>query len=81
MKRPLPLGLSLGFLLALALTQGATAATFTVRNLSDAGRGSLRQAVLNANASPGADVVAFAPGLTGTARFMANYSLIEWHRT
>src|SRR5262245_56353410 len=35
--------------------------TFTVRNLADSGVGSLRQAVLDANAHPGADLIAFAP--------------------
>jgi hypothetical protein len=40
--------------------------TFTVLNLADGGEGSLRQAVLDANASPGADTIDFAPGLTGT---------------
>jgi Calx-beta domain len=38
--------------------------TFTVTNLLDSGPGSLRQAVLDANANPGADDVAFA--VTGT---------------
>jgi hypothetical protein len=56
----------LAFLLALVLARGATAATFTVTSLADAGPGSLRQAVFNAEAAPGADEVAFAPGLTGT---------------
>jgi hypothetical protein len=36
-------------------------ATFTVGNLADSGLGSLRQAVLDANARPGADVIRFAP--------------------
>src|SRR5262245_64683427 len=40
--------------------------TFTVLNLADSGPGSLRAAVLVANTSPGADVIDFAPGLTGT---------------
>ena len=34
-------------------------ATFTVTSADDAGRGTLRQAILDANASPGADTVAF----------------------
>lgn len=39
------------------------AATFTVINTNDSGVGSFRQAVLNANATPGADTIAFAiPG-------------------
>src|SRR4051812_27705122 len=35
--------------------------TFTVKNLADTGAGSLRQAVLDANANPGADVIRFGP--------------------
>src|SRR5690349_20891093 len=35
----------------------AWAATFAVTNLSDAGAGSLRQAILDANASPAADTI------------------------
>lgn len=53
-------------LLLLIPTADATAATFTVTNLADSGSGSLRQAVLDANAEAGADIVAFTPGLTGT---------------
>jgi hypothetical protein len=40
--------------------------TYTVTNLSDSGAGSLRQAVLDANANPGADVIQFNKGLSGT---------------
>src|SRR5229473_5794791 len=40
--------------------------TFTVLNLLDSGPGSLRQAVLDANDQPGADVIRFAHGLHGT---------------
>ena len=42
------------------------ATTFTVTNLNDSGPGSLRQAVLDANANVGHDTILFAPGLTGT---------------
>src|SRR5262245_14234972 len=35
--------------------------TFTVGNLADSGPGSLRQAVLDANDNPGADLIRFAP--------------------
>ncbi|HEY1377735.1 MAG TPA: right-handed parallel beta-helix repeat-containing protein [Gemmataceae bacterium] len=41
-------------------------ATFTVTTLNDAGPGSLRQAILDANADTQADDVVFTPGLTGT---------------
>src|SRR5262249_47440078 len=40
-------------------------ATFTVTNLNDAGPGSLRQALADADA-PGADTIVFQPGLSGT---------------
>src|SRR5918999_1898939 len=53
-------------LLALAATDRPLAATFTVTNLNNAGPGSLRRAVSDANASAGPDNVVFAPGLTGT---------------
>jgi hypothetical protein len=35
--------------------------TFLVTNVADSGAGSLRQAILDANANPGADVIRFAP--------------------
>jgi hypothetical protein len=40
--------------------------TFLVSNLADSGAGSLRQAIINANTQPGADVVNFASNLHGT---------------
>src|SRR5262249_57674951 len=49
-----------------ALEDRTTPSTFTVLNLADGGEGSLRQAVLDANALPGADEVRFADGLQGT---------------
>ena len=49
-----------------AFTAGLSAATFTVTNTGDSGAGSLRQAILDANAHAGADVVRFATGLHGT---------------
>src|SRR5437762_2210933 len=45
-----------------ALEDRTLPSTFTVLNLADSGAGSLRQAVLDANANPGADVIAFAVG-------------------
>jgi uncharacterized repeat protein (TIGR01451 family) len=46
------------------LPQPAT--TFTVTNLNDSGPGSLRQAVLDANATAGFDTITFQSGLAGT---------------
>jgi hypothetical protein len=40
--------------------------TFPVVNLNDAGDGSLRKAIADANARGGADDITFQPGLTGT---------------
>lgn len=51
---------------ALAVAPSADAATFTVTNLSDSGAGSLRQAIIDANTTGGADVVAFQAALSGT---------------
>lgn len=42
---------------------------FIVANTSDAGEGSLRQAVLNANAIAGTDTVRFSDGTAGTVNF------------
>lgn len=44
----------------------ASAATFTVANLNDNGAGSLRQAIIDANGSAGADVINFNAALSGT---------------
>src|SRR5437588_12562628 len=48
-----------------ALEDRATPATFTVLNATDAGAGSLRQAITDANAAAGADTIVFAPALLG----------------
>lgn len=44
----------------------ALPSTITVTTLGDAGVGSLRQAMLDAETAPGADTIDFAAGLTGT---------------
>ncbi len=43
-----------------ALASGALAATYPVTTIADSGAGSLRQAILDANANPGADAIGFA---------------------
>src|SRR5579859_2565387 len=60
-KRVLPTRLSVE-----RLEDRTVPSTFTVQNLADSGPGSLRAAVTAANAHPGADVIAFTPGLRGT---------------
>ena len=47
---------------------GAAAATFTVTNTNDAGAGSLRQAVLDTQAAPGADTIVFDPAVFNVPR-------------
>ncbi|MBM4072251.1 MAG: hypothetical protein FJ271_25485 [Planctomycetes bacterium] len=46
----------------------ATTGNFVVSNLNDAGKGSLRQAIINANNHPGFDTIVFKPGLEGTIK-------------
>lgn len=43
-----------------------SAATFTVANVNDSGTGSLRDAITQANALAGDDIINFGPGVTGT---------------
>ncbi len=52
--------LALAFAAALLHATGARAATYSVTTTADTGAGSLRQAILDANASPGHDTIAFA---------------------
>jgi parallel beta-helix repeat protein len=59
-------GAALALGVGLALSSTAQGATFTATNLNDSGPGSLRQAVLDANANSGADVISFQAGLSGT---------------
>jgi hypothetical protein len=50
---------SVAGLITLAAALPVGAATFTVVNTNDSGAGSLRQAILDANANPGLDTIAF----------------------
>src|SRR6185369_5159213 len=60
-----PIRVFLAFLSLAGLTRLAAAATFTVTNTNDSGAGSLRQAILDANATAGFDTVAFNIAGTG----------------
>ena len=59
---------SLCAVIALAAITEAEATTFTVTNANATGAGSLKQAILDANAAGGADTITFAPGVTGTIK-------------
>lgn len=53
------------------------AAAIGVDNLNDSGSGSLRQAVLDANGNPGADVITFAPALSGTIHLTSQIAITD----
>lgn len=63
--------------LAVLAAPAAQAATFNVTNLNDTGAGSLRDAINTANASAGADVITFQPGLTGTITLTSGQLLVS----
>lgn len=56
------MALGLGVGLVVAVPNAASAAPFSVTTTADSGAGSLRQAILDANAAPGADVIEFSLG-------------------
>src|SRR5436305_357762 len=64
MRGPAARLLALGWLLIAAVLCAlpAFAATFAVSNTNDSGRGSLRQAILDANNSTGTDTISFNIG-------------------
>ncbi|MEP6923260.1 MAG: hypothetical protein ABI954_02240, partial [Pyrinomonadaceae bacterium] len=51
--------LAIATLILIIAAVNAAAATFTVTNTNDTGAGSLRQAILDANAAAGDDIIAF----------------------
>jgi hypothetical protein len=60
MKRLLVVIISLVFLFSLVISPSSVHAdTFTVTNTNDSGTGSLRQAIIDANANPGTDTITF----------------------
>ncbi len=60
---PSAMRFALGFVFAIAAAATLSAADFTVTNTNDAGAGSLRQAITDANGTLGADTILFAiPG-------------------
>ena len=59
-----------GTALFLAPQAGATGSTFTVTNTNNAGAGSLRQAISDADSNPGHDVIEFASGVSGTINLL-----------
>lgn len=63
------------FAVAVFAPVAASAATFTVTSTLDAGAGSLRQAILDANAAAGADTIAFAIPGAGPHRIAVASSL------
>src|SRR4051812_10907586 len=66
MNKRLAVGAGLTAGATLAFAGSAQAGTFTVTNLNDSGAGSLRQAMLDAQAAADADTITFASGLSGT---------------
>jgi predicted outer membrane repeat protein len=63
---------ALGASMMILLASQAQAATFTVANTSDTGDGSLRQAIIDANTTAGADTIDFAPSLSGQTITLAS---------
>jgi hypothetical protein len=62
--------------ISLAAASTAAADTFKVTNTGDPGAGSLRQAIRDANAHPGADTIKFADGVGGTIKMtQGEYSI------
>lgn len=59
------------------LEERSLLATFSVMNANDAGVGSFHQAILDANAAPGADTVTFAPALAGATISTINISITD----
>jgi len=72
-RRPASRSIRLSFI---PLEDRTVPAVFTVSNVNNAGPGSLRQAITNANAQPGLDTINFDPGVFNTARTIALFSTL-----
>jgi hypothetical protein len=59
-----------------ALEDRLVLSTFIVNNTNDSGAGSLRQAILDANAAPGADVITFDPTVFSTPQTIRLLSMV-----
>jgi predicted outer membrane repeat protein len=70
-------GFTFLILVTAILSINATAATFTVLTTSNAGAGSLRQAVIDANSAAGADTIVFDPAVFGTPQTITLSSTIS----
>ncbi len=70
-------GAAAGTLGAVAFAAPAEAATFTVSNLDDAGAGSLREAIEDANLTGASDTVVFQSGLSGTITLASEIPIDE----
>ncbi len=65
---------------AMLLAGGAAPAganTFTVTTTNDAGAGSLRQAIIDANNNAGADIITFDPAVTGTITLASDLDVVD----
>ena len=62
-----------GALLLAGSTAASANAPLSVTNLDDSGAGSLRQALLDANAAPGQDIITFAAGVRGTISLLSDF--------
>jgi hypothetical protein len=60
MKKSISKLMAVSIVILLCAFQQLSAATYTVTNTNDAGVGSLRQAILDANANAGADIIVFS---------------------
>lgn len=66
-----------GLVILMGSMVGAVAATFTVTNTADSGPGTLRQAVTDAHAAPGADTIVFDPAVFSTPRTITLASVVN----